>query len=146
MQVMFNVLMGLRRSEINGVKYSDVDYINHTLKVERQLGRIHNTVKEDFASKTFTKQEVGLKTRSSYREIPISDYVFEAILKERRIYEKTEIAEKKNFRIWIISVAPHLAGQGAKGFTASIISSFLLKAVYRISAGMTCAAPIVHFC
>ena len=28
MQVLFNVLMGLRRSEINGVKYSDVDYIN----------------------------------------------------------------------------------------------------------------------
>ena len=28
MQVLLNVLMGLRRSEINGVKYSDVDYIN----------------------------------------------------------------------------------------------------------------------
>ena len=90
MQVLLNVLMGLRRSEINGVKYSNVNYINHTLKVERQLGRIHNTVKEDFAPKTFTKQEVGLKTRSSYREIPIPDYVFEAILKERRIYEKNK--------------------------------------------------------
>ena len=83
MQVLFNVLMGLRRSEINGVKYSDVDYINRTLKVERQLGRIHNAVKEDFAPKTFTKQEVGLKTKSSYREIPIPDYVSRAILKER---------------------------------------------------------------
>lgn len=40
MQVMFNVLMGLRRSKINGVKYSDVDYINRTLKVERQPGRV----------------------------------------------------------------------------------------------------------
>ena len=40
MQVLFNVLMGLRGSEINGVKYSDVDYTNRTLKVERQLGRI----------------------------------------------------------------------------------------------------------
>ncbi len=98
MQVMFNVLMGLRRSEINGVKYSDVDYINHTLKVERQLGRIHNTVKEDFAPKTFTKQEVGLKTRSSYREIPIPDYVFEAILKERRIYEKNKNRRKEEFQ------------------------------------------------
>lgn len=29
MQVLFNVLMGLRRREINGVKYSDVDYILH---------------------------------------------------------------------------------------------------------------------
>lgn len=71
MQVLFNVLMGLRRSEINGVKYSDVDYINHTLKVERQLGRVHNAAREDFAPKTLTKQEVGLKTKSSYRIIPI---------------------------------------------------------------------------
>ena len=34
MQVLFNVLMGLRRQEINGLKYSDVDYINRTLSVE----------------------------------------------------------------------------------------------------------------
>jgi integrase len=39
MQVLFGVFMGLRRSEINGVKYSDIDYINRILKVERQLGR-----------------------------------------------------------------------------------------------------------
>ena len=38
MQVLFGVLMGLRRSEINGVKYSDIDYINRTLNVNRQLG------------------------------------------------------------------------------------------------------------
>lgn len=37
---------------------------------------------EDFAPKTFTKQEVDLKTESSYRVLPIPDYVFEAILQE----------------------------------------------------------------
>ena len=31
MQILFAVLMGLRRSEINGLKYSDVDYIHRTL-------------------------------------------------------------------------------------------------------------------
>ena len=98
MQVLFNVLMGLRRSEINGVKYSDVDYINRTLKVERQLGRIHNAAKEDFAPKTVTKQEVGLKTKSSYREIPIPDYVFEAILRERQVYEKNRNRRKGAFQ------------------------------------------------
>ncbi len=98
MQVMFNVLMGLRGSEINGVKYSDVDYINHTLKVERQLGRVHNTAKEDFAPKTFTKQEVGLKTKSGYREIPIPDYVFDAILKEQQVYEKNRNRRKEEFQ------------------------------------------------
>ena len=38
LQVMFAMLMGLRRSEIIGVKYSDIDYINRTLHVERQIG------------------------------------------------------------------------------------------------------------
>lgn len=98
MQVLFNVLMGLRRSEINGVKYSDVDYINRTLRVNRQLGRVHNKSKEDFAPKTLTKQEIGLKTESSYREIPIPDYVFEAILEERRIYEKNRNRRKREFQ------------------------------------------------
>ncbi len=88
MQVLFNVLMGLRRREINGVKYSDIDYINRTLNVQRQLGTRINTKKEDFAPKTFGKQEVRLKTDSSYRVLPIPDYVFEAILEEREIYEK----------------------------------------------------------
>ena len=88
MQVLFNVLMGLRRREINGVKYSDVDYINRTLRVQRQLGKKLNTKKEDFAPKTFTKQEVRLKTPSSYRDLPIPDYVFEAILEQRKIYER----------------------------------------------------------
>lgn len=98
MQVLFNVLMGLRRSEIIGVKYSDVDYINRTLNLDRQLGRIHNTSKEDFAPKTFTKQEVELKTDSSYREIPIPDYVFDAILKERQVYEKNRSRRKGKFQ------------------------------------------------
>ena len=98
MQVLFGVLMGLRRSEINGVKYSDIDYINRTLNVNRQLGRVHNAKKEDFVPKTFTKQEVGLKTKSSYREIPIPDYVFEEILKERQVYEANRNRRKREFQ------------------------------------------------
>ena len=127
MQVMFNVLMGLRRSEINGVKYSDVDYINHMLKVERQLGRIHNTVREDFAPKTFTKQEVGLKTRSSYREIPIPDYVFEAILEERRIYEKNRNRRKEEFQDLDYICCSTLGRARSKGFHCKYYKQLLAE-------------------
>lgn len=116
MQVLLNVLMGLRRSEINGVKYSDVDYINHTLKVERQLGRVHNTAKEDFAPKTFTKQEVGLKTKSSYREIPIPDYASPAILKERQVYEKNRNRRKRGFQDLGYICCSTLGRARSKGF------------------------------
>ena len=56
MQILFAVLMGLRRSEINGLKYSDVDYIHRTLRVERQLGKKPNSKAEDCAPKMLTKQ------------------------------------------------------------------------------------------
>lgn len=97
MQVLFNVLMGLRRREINGVKYSDVDYINRTLRVQRQLGKKLNTKKEDFPSETYGKQEVRLKTPSSYRTLPIPDYVFEAILEQRKIYERNRSRRNSQF-------------------------------------------------
>src|SRR5699024_2026589 len=93
-------LMGLRRGEINGLKYSDVDYINRTLKIQRQLGKKPNSKAEDVPPKMLTKQEIKPKTPSSIREIPIPDYVFEAILEQRRIYEKNRRRRSKEFRDW----------------------------------------------
>lgn len=98
MMLILNVLMGLRRSEIIAVKYSDVDFINRTLKVHCQLGKKMNSRKEDFAPKTYTKQEIKTKTKSSERTIPIPDYVFEAILEERELYEKHKSRRKSAFQ------------------------------------------------
>ena len=86
MQILFNVLLGLRRQEINGLKYSDVDYINRTISVERQLGKELN--REPYAPNDGgTKKELQLKTFSSKRVIPLPDLVFEAIVEERKQYE-----------------------------------------------------------
>ena len=98
MQILFAVLMGLRRSEINGLKYSDVDYIHRTLRVERQLGKKPNSKAEDCAPKMLTKQEIKTKTPAGVRELPIPDYVFEAVLEERKTYEKNR--RPKEFRDW----------------------------------------------
>lgn len=88
--ILFSAIMGLRRGEVNGVKYSDVDFINRKLKLQRQLGIVANSKKEDYDVKTYTKQEIPLKTHSSYRELDIPDIVFEAILEERKKYEKNK--------------------------------------------------------
>lgn len=55
LQVMFAVLMGLRRSEINGLKYSDIDYIHRTLKIQRQLGKKANTDNSTLKSRRIYK-------------------------------------------------------------------------------------------
>lgn len=97
MQILFAMLMGLRRGEIYGVKYSDVNYINRMLCVQRQLGIKPSSNKEDYDAKTYTKQEIGLNTESSYRTPDIPDMVFEAILKQRQIYEKNRKRRPKDF-------------------------------------------------
>ncbi len=97
MQILFNVLMGLRRQEINAVKYSDVDYINRTLSVERQLGKKLNREPNGMDEKPTTKSELPLKTSSSRRELPIPDYVFEAILEERKKYERNRSRRNSQF-------------------------------------------------
>lgn len=97
MQILFNVLMGLRRQEINAVKYSDVDYINRTLSVERQLGKKLNREPNGEDEKPTTKSELPLKTSSSRRELPIPDYVFEAILEERKKYERNRSRRRSQF-------------------------------------------------
>ena len=97
MQILFAVLMGLRRGEINGLKYSDIDFINRTLTVKRQLGRKPNTDKSQVKAKTFTKQEIPTKTESSVRKLIIPDYVFDEILKERTKYEENRNRRRSEF-------------------------------------------------
>lgn len=97
MQILFNVLMGLRRQEINGLKYSDIDYINRTLSVERQLRKELNRTPNAANDRSKTKKELPLKTSSSKRELPVPDYVFEAILEERKIYERNRSRRESQF-------------------------------------------------
>lgn len=85
--ILFASLMGLRISEIRGLKHSDVNYINQTLNIQRQLGRNENN-RDNIKPGKITKQEIPLKTYSSYREIPIPDIIFEEIIKSRKIYER----------------------------------------------------------
>ena len=103
LQIMFALLMGMRLSEINGVKYSDIDFINRRLNVTRQLGvNLQERKQEDERLKSenkkitrrprkdHTKQEVRLKTKNSYRCIDIPDILFEAIIEEQKKYEKNK--------------------------------------------------------
>lgn len=98
LMILFNVIMGLRCSEIIGLKYSDVDFINQKLYVRRQLGRDIKKNDEELAPKTFTKQEVKTKTASSERTIDIPDIVFDAILQQRKKYEKCKSRRSTTFQ------------------------------------------------
>lgn len=88
MQMVFALLMGLRKSEIHGIKYSDIDFVQRKLKIQRQLGEDLHVDPEEIPVNMKSKQEIKPKTRSSVRELDIPDYVFQEILEERKKYEK----------------------------------------------------------
>ena len=60
--ILFALLMGLRRSEIIGLKYSDIDYEKKQLYIQRQLGVNPATEKKNLVAQTYTKQEIDVKT------------------------------------------------------------------------------------
>ena len=116
------MIMGLRCSEIIALKYSDVDYIGQKLSVERQLGRDKNITKEMAAPKTYTKQEIDVKTSSSKRELDIPNIVFEAILEEKKKYEANKRRRKNYFQdLGYICCSP-MEDLEVKGIISSIIS------------------------
>lgn len=97
--ILFAVLMGLRKQEINGLKYKDIDFVNRKLYLQRQLGVDPLKTKDKCKKKTYTKQEIPLKSYSSERVLDIPDLVFEAILEERIKYMKNKnrrINDKNN--------------------------------------------------
>ena len=67
---------GLRRGEILGLKWTDIDFEEQTIRVRRQILRLEGEV-----------QEAPLKTKNSYRTISISRELAE-ILKEKQKKEK----------------------------------------------------------
>ena len=77
----------MRKSEIIGLKYSDIDYAKHTITVQRQLGEEIVVDPETSEHKILKKQEITTKTKSSTRVLDIPDIVFNAIIEERKRYE-----------------------------------------------------------
>ena len=59
---------GLRRGELLGLKWSDIDFTNRVIRVQRQVARINGEI-----------VEAPLKTKNSYRNISISDDTAEVL-------------------------------------------------------------------
>lgn len=63
-----------------------------------------------------TKQEIKTKTPAGVRELPIPDYVFEAILEEWKTYEKNRRRRPKEFRDWNYICCSTYGNPRSKGF------------------------------
>ena len=64
---------GLRRGELLGLKWSDIDLEKGDLRVQRQIGRIDGKI-----------IEVPLKTKNAYRTLPLSTDAIDVLMQQRR--------------------------------------------------------------
>ena len=58
----FELATGLRRGELVGLKWEDVDWHRHTIRIRRQVARVNGVI-----------SEVQLKTKSAYRTISLGE-------------------------------------------------------------------------
>ena len=64
---------GLRRGELLGLKWSDIDLEKGDLRVQRQIGRINGKI-----------IEMPLKTKNAYRTLPLSVDAIDVLMQQRR--------------------------------------------------------------
>ena len=73
---------GMRRGELLGLKWEDIDFDHGIIHIRRQVARLNGTV-----------QEAPLKTKNSYRNISIGDDAVELLKKKReQTMEKVSMA------------------------------------------------------
>ena len=88
LEILLGLYCGLRKAEILGLKFSDIDFENKVLFVQRQLF-IEKTI-EKGTSKVLNTQlkESTPKTKNSIRKFKLPDLVLEEILKRKVEVEK----------------------------------------------------------
>ena len=103
MQVLFAILTGMRTSEVLGVKFTDFDYTNRKLYIQRQLGVDPNKPVEETIGRRST-QEIDTKTPSGNRCVGITDILFEEILNARNEYclNKEKYGDKFNDEQFVV--------------------------------------------
>ena len=88
--IMFDLATGLRIGELCALKWSDVNFKRHTIKISRTLQRIKKSMNETINGEATTAiMEGNVKTNSGFREIPLPDKIFERLL----IHKQNQIDE-----------------------------------------------------
>ena len=76
---------GLRRGELLGLKWSDIDWKNGIIKVRRQVARVNGEI-----------VEAPLKTKNSYRAVSISPQAIEVLRDQKRKTNDTYVFPSPN--------------------------------------------------
>ena len=79
-------MLGLRRSEVCGLHWSDVDVDHATLRVRRGLQRVGGSL-----------QELPTKTRRSHRTVPLPAFCVRVLIEHRERQAKERAAARRGW-------------------------------------------------
>ena len=93
---LLEMMTGLRRGEILGLKWEDVDFKAGRLKVIHNLYRVNNTDKD--AESKYKLVLLTPKTESSKRSIPLNPFMEEELLRHRKEQEREKSLYGEDYR------------------------------------------------
>ncbi len=93
---LLEMMTGLRRGEILGLKWEDVDFKAGRLKVIHNLYRVNNTDKD--AESKYKLVLLTPKTESSKRTIPLNQFMVEELLRHKKEQEREKRLYGEDYR------------------------------------------------
>lgn len=84
LEILLGLFMGLRKGEISGLKFSDIDVENRTLRIERQVTSDPNVGKGDSKIVKYRMVEKEPKIMNSYRTLRVPETIMDEIRKRKQ--------------------------------------------------------------
>lgn len=84
LEILLGLFMGLRKGEISGLKFNDIDVENRTLRIERQVTADPHVERGDSKVVKYRLVEKEPKTMNSYRVLRIPEAIMDEILKRKQ--------------------------------------------------------------
>lgn len=84
LEILLGLFMGLRKGEISGLKFSDIDVENRTLRIERQVTSDPYVGKGDSKIVKYRMVEKEPKTMNSYRTLRVPETIMDEIRKRKQ--------------------------------------------------------------
>lgn len=97
MEILLGLFCGLRKGEILGLKFSDVDFEDRTITISRQITSSPVVEKGDSKIEAYNIEEKEPKTENSYRKLKVPKPVIAEIMKRKEMIDLLKSESDGNY-------------------------------------------------
>ena len=97
LEILLGLFTGLRKGEILGLKMSDFNIENKSVRIERQIVREGQIINESSKIVDYKLVEKNPKTDNSIRSIKVPDIILEELKKRKQVIDNDKIAYQEQY-------------------------------------------------